>query len=87
MAEKCKPTLKLYDSDAYASDFDATVLSCEPIMNVAHNAEREKDNSERGDNSTPTLYQVVLDQTVFFPEEGRLPTGAFSWWDSPWLPR
>ncbi len=70
MAEKCKPTLKLYDSDAYASDFDATVLSCEPIMNVVHSAEREKDNSERGDSSTPTLYQVVLDQTVFFPEEG-----------------
>lgn len=46
-------TKKLYYVDAYATEFDAEVLSCEP------QAEGEK-----------TVYQVVLDQTLFFPEEG-----------------
>lgn len=46
-------TKKLYYEDAYATEFDAKVLSCEA------KAEGEK-----------TVYQVVLDQTLFFPEEG-----------------
>lgn len=48
-----KETLHLYDKDAYATDFSAVVLSCEPI---------EKENM--------TMYQVILNQTLFFPEEG-----------------
>ena len=43
-------TKKLYYEDAYAVEFEATVISCEQ-------------NSEN-------TYQVVLDQTLFFPEEG-----------------
>lgn len=46
-------TKKLYDLDAYATEFDAQVISCEAV------------NGEGG-----TLYQAVLDQTLFFPEEG-----------------
>lgn len=46
-------TKKLYYEDAYATEFDAEVLSCE-----------EKMDGEK------TVYQVVLDQTLFFPEEG-----------------
>ncbi|MCR5585101.1 MAG: alanyl-tRNA editing protein [Lachnospiraceae bacterium] len=46
-------TIKLYDEDAYAIGFEATVLSCVP--------------SER--NKTK-CYAVVLDRTLFFPEEG-----------------
>ncbi len=42
-------TIKLYDADAYATEFDASVLSC------------KKD--EGG-------YAVILDRTLFFPEEG-----------------
>ena len=42
-------TEKLYDLDAYATTFDATVLSCEPD----------------GDG-----YRVILNRTLFFPEEG-----------------
>lgn len=42
-------TKALYDLDAYQSEFEATVLSCE-----------EKEGK----------YQVVLDQTCFFPEQG-----------------
>ena len=42
-------TKKLYDEDAYARQFEATVLSCE--------------KGEKG-------YGVILDQTLFFPEEG-----------------
>ena len=42
-------TIKLYDRDAYATEFDATVLSCETLENG---------------------FAVVLDQTLFFPEEG-----------------
>ena len=43
-------TKKLYDIDAYATEFEAKVLSCV----------KEEENS----------YCVVLDQTLFFPEEG-----------------
>lgn len=42
-------TKKLYDKDAYCSEFDATVLSCE--------------KTDKG-------YNVILDQTAFFPEGG-----------------
>lgn len=42
-------TRKLYDTDAYATEFEAVVLSCE----------KEEDS-----------YCVILDQTLFFPEEG-----------------
>ena len=42
-------TIKLYDRDAYATEFEARVLSCEPV--------------EDG-------FAVILDQTLFFPEEG-----------------
>ncbi|WP_310605000.1 alanyl-tRNA editing protein [Anaerosporobacter sp.] len=46
-------TEKLYDLDAYAIEFDATVQSCEEI------------SSETG-----ICYQITLDRTLFFPEEG-----------------
>ena len=42
-------TIKLYDKDAYQTEFEAKVLSCESLENG---------------------YAVVLDQTLFFPEEG-----------------
>lgn len=42
-------TQKLYDTLPYATEFRATVLSCEP---------------------TDSGFAVVLDQTLFFPEEG-----------------
>lgn len=46
-------TIRLYDADAYQTEFEATVLACEEV--------EKKDG--RG-------YQVWLDQTLFFPEEG-----------------
>lgn len=46
-------TKKLYDLDAYAIEFDATVLSCEVVK-----------------TEEQIMYQVILDQTLFFPEEG-----------------
>ncbi|MGN0428066.1 MAG: alanyl-tRNA editing protein [Agathobacter sp.] len=48
-----KETLRLYDADAYAVEFDATVVSCETVTKNEKN-----------------VYQVILDQTLFFPEEG-----------------
>lgn len=42
-------TVKLYDRDAYKTEFEAKVLSCESVENG---------------------FAVVLDQTLFFPEEG-----------------
>lgn len=50
------PTVKLYDEDAYRTEFSATVLSC-----------REVTEDKSGRNG---LYAVILDRTVFFPEEG-----------------
>lgn len=51
-------TKKLYDIDAYATEFEAIVLSCEEVEVV--NFIGDKD----------VRYSVVLDQTLFFPEEG-----------------
>lgn len=49
MERKIMTTVKLYDRDAYATEFDAIVLSCEMVED---------------------RFAVVLDQTLFFPEEG-----------------
>ncbi len=46
-------TIRLYDADAYQTEFEATVLVCEEV--------EKKDGR---------VYQVWLDQTLFFPEEG-----------------
>lgn len=51
-------TQKLYDMDAYATEFDGTVLSCEAKVI------KDENGSEK------TVYEVVLDKTLFFPEEG-----------------
>ena len=51
-------TKKLYDLDAYAREFEATVLSCEEIEVV----------NSCGDKGV--VYKTILDQTLFFPEEG-----------------
>lgn len=48
-----KETIRLYDNDAYATEFTAQVLSCEIL-----------------EKKEETRYQVILDQTLFFPEEG-----------------
>lgn len=53
-------TKKLYYEDAYATEFDAVVLSCEE--KVA--------GEEKLGEAKKTVYQVVLDRTLFFPEEG-----------------
>lgn len=47
------PTVKLYDANAYDTDFCAQVLSC------------EEKKAKKGKQ-----YQVILDRTLFFPEEG-----------------
>lgn len=51
-------TKKLYDIDAYATSFEAKVLSCvkQEVVNT------------HGDPGV--IYDVILDQTLFFPEEG-----------------
>ena len=51
-------TKKLYYEDAYATEFDAVVVSCE-----------EKKIADKAEGAG-VVYQIVLDQTLFFPEEG-----------------
>lgn len=48
-------TKKLYDINAYETTFEAKVVSCEEISRTG------KENG---------LFAVILDQTLFFPEEG-----------------
>ncbi len=50
-------TEKLYDADAYQKKFTAQVISCEKYPAATEAAETFK-------------YDVVLDKTLFFPEEG-----------------
>ncbi len=56
--DTCMKTKKLYDIDAYAIEFEATVVSCEEIKWAENNGEKR------------VAYKVILDQTLFFPEEG-----------------
>lgn len=51
-------TKKLYDIDAYETEFEAMVISCEEAELVNKDGEKK------------TVYKVILDQTLFFPEEG-----------------
>lgn len=51
-------TVKLYDKDAYAREFEAKVISC------IRKQQKDSEGTEQ------TVYEVVLDQTLFFPEEG-----------------
>lgn len=50
-------TIKLYDNDAYQTRFEAVVLSC-------------KEGIFGKKEDTRKAYEVILDQTCFFPEEG-----------------
>lgn len=56
-------TRKLYYEDAYATEFDAVVVSCEETYIT-------KAEGGKAGSTGQTGYQVVLDQTLFFPEEG-----------------
>lgn len=49
-------TVKLYDADAYQTEFTGTVLLCEELLTK--------------DDGGEIRYKIVLDQTLFFPEEG-----------------
>ena len=50
---EAKETIRLYDQNAYGTEFEAEVVACEEING--------KDKKS---------YEVILDQTLFFPEEG-----------------
>lgn len=51
-------TIRLFDADAYASEFTARVISCNPAPEAMARTETDK------------IYEVVLDKTLFFPEQG-----------------
>lgn len=51
-------TKKLYDANAYDTKFEAKVISCE----------KQEITAKQGEEKI--LYAVILDQTLFFPEEG-----------------
>lgn len=68
-------TIKLYDKDAYASDFDGKVLSCRRIQDPERIRALKKKALEAESapgllSETDVFYEVVLDQTLFFPEAG-----------------
>ena len=46
-------TIKLYDRDAYATEFEADIISCEP---------NKADDKQ---------FDIILNQTLFFPEDLR----------------
>ena len=50
-------TEKLYYEDAYMRSFEAEVVSCRKLC-------------QKGDPEGPARYEVILNRTAFFPEEG-----------------
>ena len=48
-------TEKLFYQDSYVSEFEANVLSCNPLGS---------------DGKSEAKYEAVLDRTAFFPEGG-----------------
>ncbi len=66
-------TRKLYDEDAYLQEFDATVLEVTKIEATkleATKVEAAKVDEDENGQSDNVIYDVILDQTAFFPEEG-----------------
>ena len=55
-------TIKLFDQDAYAADFSAAVLTAERTV-------KQEKKGKKGKKEIVT-WQLVLDRTLFFPEEG-----------------
>ena len=52
-------TIKLYDRDAYATEFEADIISCEP---------NKADDKQ---------FDIILNQTLFFPEADRARTWEY----------
>lgn len=68
-------TIKLYDTTPYETTFTATVLSCEECLNYNETNKTQNQESSPKDRQLPdkpvyTIYKLILDQTLFFPEEG-----------------
>lgn len=68
-------TIKLYDTTPYETTFTATVLSCEECLKDNITSQSQKRESAQNveqsiDKTIYTIYKVILDQTLFFPEEG-----------------
>lgn len=64
-------TIKLYDFDAYQTEFTATVLSCVPISKSQYtNTLSANQVEDKTFDQVTGLYHVILDQTIFFPEGG-----------------
>lgn len=64
MADTIKDgTGKLYYDDAYATDFEARVISCREKTDGKQPAGKQQ-------KSSGPVYEIILDQTMFFPEEG-----------------
>ena len=57
---------KLYDKDAYQRSFEATVLSCKEQRYIGDG----KTSNKLEENEDAFCYEVILDKTLFFPEEG-----------------
>lgn len=65
-------TIKLYDLYPYETEFTAQVLLCEQYENKQDKNEHKNDQDcEKGENDKKQIfYKVILDRTLFFPEEG-----------------
>ena len=61
-------TRKLYYEDAYETAFTARVISAERA--ASEDLGENVKNGENAQNAENVLWDVVLDQTLFFPEEG-----------------
>ncbi len=58
MISRNEQTIALYDQDPYQTEFLATVISCEMLK------------GESGTDADEIRFQIILDQTQFFPEQG-----------------
>lgn len=70
-------TVKLYDKNAYETCFEGNVISCRMAdRNIDESVIKDEaaaDTAKMKEESAPqdkALYEVVLDRTLFFPEEG-----------------
>ncbi len=61
-------TIKLYDKNAYETIFEGCVLSCEEKVLKDGSADKGKQQADVTEEKV--VYEVVLDRTLFFPEEG-----------------
>ena len=67
MIKTIEPTVKMYDEDPYATTFQGSVVA---VFELTDSIKESVDSGLSTDGNEYVQLDIVLDRTIFFPEEG-----------------